>query len=803
MNRLLRRASLVALLLYAALAIFYTRPLLLHITTAIAGGDTDGWNNYWNFWWTPFAIFNLHQSPFQTNWIFYQSGTSLYFHTLQPLNGLIGAPFQILGVAFAENILNLLSYLLTAFATYLLARLLLQNYIATSSQSGINPAPTNTPSALSTQHSALIEAAAFLAGFAFTFASPWRLQYLYAGQINRLSIQWVPLFLYFAYRAWLGRTWRDAIFAALCVVAAGLTELQYLLYIAIFALILLIIELLARGWRAWLPPALRLIGALALALVLLSPLLYAMLKDLAAHPALAPVPSETIFHSADLLELVAPNRTNPLWGGLADHLNLSIYSKYLVFGAFSPPYIIIALAITGLVLARRWLQTRVLLVNLITFLLISFGPLLHIGGKEFYTPFGGNILMPYALLYYLPFMKVSRDPERFGEMAFLCWSLLAALGSFALARRVLTPTSALSYDQGGGIAPKATLDQDGGEGIAHSPALAQDGGGGVVASLTLAREGRERRRGWLVAGGFALALLLAGIEFVRVTPPITPVNIPPFYQQLAKDNQRYAILELPFYKSGDEDQWFSYQAAHHKYLFGGNLARKQSHSFIEDTPVLDWFAAQQPPSADIVPTPPISAAFDVLRWASVRYVTLIKQPVAGQNLGGEHALLETVWGATVSPYYSDSIMDVYAVPTTTTSLTGTAAVSPLLAVGQGWYSFETDAKGGHRWVSGDKYNTDGYLTILDLGAGGNYTLSFRAFSYAAPQQVQVKYQGRILTTLTITPTEQTFNIPLAVIPNRSEIILHFLGQPISPQASGAGNDARLLSVGFGNFVLNH
>lgn len=302
-----------------------------------------------------------------------------------------------------------------------------------------------------------------------------------------------------------------------------------------------------------------------------------------------------------------------------------------------------------------------------------------------------------------------------------------------------------------------------------------------------------------MAGGFAFVLLLAGIEFVKVTPPITPVNTPPFYQQLGKDPDRYAILELPIYKSGDEDQWFSYQAIHHKYLFGGNLARKQSHSFAENTPVLNWFAAKQPPAPDIVPSPPISVALDVLRWANVRYVTLIKQPVAEQNLSSEQALIKTVWGASASPAYSDSIMDVYQVPTTT--LTSTATISPMMAVSDGWYTFETDNAGGHRWISGSPGNHDASITILSLGASGNYTLTFRAFSYAHPYQVEVRYLDRVQATMTINPAPQTFALPLHIYADRNVFTFHVLGEPTSPKASGAGGDERFLSVGFGNLNL--
>jgi hypothetical protein len=751
-DRLLRRAPLLTLLLYAGATVFYTRPLLLHMTNAIAGGGIDGWNFYWDYWWTPFALFNLHQTPFHTDWIFYQSGTSLYFHTLQSLGGLMAAPFQFIGLAFADNVVTLLSYLLAGWFTYLLARLLLQQYVGNAGGEAAEGDNQSSPSG----RVLLVEAAAFVAGFAFAFASPWRLQYLYAGQGSRLGIEWVPLFLYFAYRAYLRQSWKDAVFAGLSVVAAALTELQYVVYITIIVVILLLVELVVRGWRAWWRPALYIAGAGVLAVVLLSPILLQMYGELSHDPTLIPTTSATVLHSADLLELFAPNRSNLIWGGLAGALQSPVYDKYPMPGAFSPPYIILGLAIVGVVLTWRRAQTKVLLACGLTFLLISYGPMLHINGKDTFTAYQTNIPMPYAVLYYLPFMQVSRDPERFGEMAYLFWCLLAAVGCFALVEW---------YGARTGLQSQAI-------------------------------------KGWQAIVVPAVVVLLAGIEFITITPPIDRVDTPPFYQQLANDKANYAIMELPIYKGGDEDHWFSYQAAHHKYLLGGDLARKQSYPFAEYTPVLNWFWAQQVPGKpDIVPDPPLSAGLDVLRWANIHYAVLIKQAVVGQDLPSANALIKAVWGPNAGPSYSDTIMDVYSVPPASATETATIAYGPMLALGGGWYNYEGNGSSGHRWISGDEGNREATITTLNLGPAAPYTLTFDAASYAMPRQVEVTYGDEKLATLDVGLAEQTYTLPLTVPSGRQVLTFRPLGEPTSPQSIGQGKDVRPLSVNFGNFAI--
>jgi len=725
---ILRR--LLVPLSYTLIALGYTWPLATSFGTAIVGGGIDGWNNYWNYWWTRYAVFNLGQLPFDSNYIFYNSGVSLRFHTLQPLNGLLSAGLQPLGLAVAENTLTILSYTLCGWGVYLLARYVLELLF------GEQPAEA-------AQRQQLTTMAAYLAGFAYTFASPWRTQYLYGGQVNRLSFQWVPFFIYFALRAYYGggswrarSSWLPIALTALLFLANALTELQLLVYLALFLLVWLAAELVARGWQRWWPAALRVAVGVGAGGLLLSPLLYQMLRELAANSQLAPSGAATTQHSADLLELVAPNRSNLLWGGLLDGVSSPPYDKYLVKGAFSPSYLLYGLAVAGVVLLWRSPLLRILLLNLLLFLATSLGPHLIVAGKDSGLP------MPYAALYLLPFMRVSRDPERFGEMALLFWVLLAAVGFYALLTRLAS-----------GLPPQPL---------------------------------RQR-----VA--FALVLLILTVEFVGVRPPLTAVDTPPFYQQLGKDSAHYAILELPIYKSSDEDRWMSYQAAHEKAILGGDLARKLPHPFAEYTPVLRALWLQRQPNEDVVAPPPLAeAGLPVLAWAGIRYLVVIKDRVDGQT-GREQGMADALFGK-AQPGYEDERMRVYSVP-----LTVTAYLSPMLAVGPGWYAPEQQPDGWHRWLDGGNGNR-ATISMLNLDRAQGYVLHFRAFAYAGPHELEV-YQvagsSRVrLATLSVNQP-QVYDLPLALQPGLSQLEFYTAVAARSP----GPKDSRLLAVGLGNLTV--
>lgn len=92
---------------YCLLALIYSYPLIMHITTHIGGAAGDGPRFLWNLWWFQQALcrgFDL----FSCDWLFFPVGAELVFHTLTPLHGFLALPFVS---PAALTILNNLFYL--------------------------------------------------------------------------------------------------------------------------------------------------------------------------------------------------------------------------------------------------------------------------------------------------------------------------------------------------------------------------------------------------------------------------------------------------------------------------------------------------------------------------------------------------------------------------------------------------------------------------------------------------------------------------------------------------------------------
>src|SRR5439155_11438681 len=108
------RAHLAVLGGYLLLSLAFTWPLVLHIGSAIPGDGFDGLQNYWNLWWVRHALLDLQTTPFFTNLLFYPTGASLYFHTLNIFNGLWSLPVQLLSVvAVSYNVVFCFTFVLS------------------------------------------------------------------------------------------------------------------------------------------------------------------------------------------------------------------------------------------------------------------------------------------------------------------------------------------------------------------------------------------------------------------------------------------------------------------------------------------------------------------------------------------------------------------------------------------------------------------------------------------------------------------------------------------------------------------
>ena len=67
------------------------------------------------------------------------------------------------------------------------------------------------------------------------------------------------------------------------------------------------------------------------------------------------------------------------------------------------------------------------------FAVLALGPVLKINGRSDLLPGGGQIPLPYALLYrIIPFIKLSRSVSRFDVMVMLFLGVAAAFGTVGL-----------------------------------------------------------------------------------------------------------------------------------------------------------------------------------------------------------------------------------------------------------------------------------------------------------------------------------------------------------------------------------
>ncbi len=180
-----------------------TWPLARHAGSAIPGDGFDGWQNYWNLWWLKIALIDRVTNPFVTDILYAPTGVGLYFHTLNPLNGLLSMPVQLAsGLIPAYNTVVLISWVLSGYGAFLLCLWLLkpaQGEMSGSAGSG----------AVRRQRARY--AAAFVAGAIYAFA-PFHMAHL-LGHMQVMSLQWIPFYVLYLLRGICARSRRRVLAA--------------------------------------------------------------------------------------------------------------------------------------------------------------------------------------------------------------------------------------------------------------------------------------------------------------------------------------------------------------------------------------------------------------------------------------------------------------------------------------------------------------------------------------------------------------------------------------------------------------
>jgi len=113
--------------IYTGITLLFSLRLLHHFSTHVAG-YADVWQHLWNWWWVEKALFDLHTSPFFTDYIYYPDGVSLAASCLSMFYKLVGAPiYLIFGNPITYNFFFLLSYILSGYGGYRLGLFVTQD----------------------------------------------------------------------------------------------------------------------------------------------------------------------------------------------------------------------------------------------------------------------------------------------------------------------------------------------------------------------------------------------------------------------------------------------------------------------------------------------------------------------------------------------------------------------------------------------------------------------------------------------------------------------------------------------------
>ncbi|MCS6826161.1 MAG: YfhO family protein [Caldilinea sp.] len=608
---------LLALAFYAAATLVCTWPLALHLNSAIPGDGFDGWQNYWNLWWIKRALVERVTNPLFTDLLYHPTGVSLYFHTLNPFNGVATLPVQLaLGLIPAYNAVVLVSWVLGGYGMFLLARWVIGRRVQGSGDEFSSQSLTGTSA--QKEKPALRGVgfvAPFAAGLIYTL-SPFHMAHL-LGHMQVMSLQWMPFYILALLRslhlARSGRPWlQAALWAGLFLILAGLCDWYFVLYLFLFTAVAVLWQWLTPPGRPTLrrlfialaPPAVAgLLFALGLSFWLIPMMAEAMQFRFMVRPV-----SDLYILSASVMDFLIPNRLHTLfrpesfaWPG---NQIAPVSERTIAIG-----YTALALAVTALALKMR--KAVFWGVMAFFFFMLALGPHIHLGditwekipeavlrGEELtsWTPYG-------ALNRWIPFMRISRSVSRFAVMVQLCVAVLAGLGLWRLLSRMRKPAS--RYGVG--------------------------------------------------------SLLIAAVLFEYwVAPyPLSPPDTPAWYHDLAADPDPRAVLNLPM--NYDRPGYLLYQTVHNKPLTVAYISRDDPRTLTERTPVLQHFRHLGP---DIIEVDPVAVAQTVFTDLGIGAVVLDRYKMPG---GKERAYTEALAAAIFegqAPVYEDERITAYKISPT-------------------------------------------------------------------------------------------------------------------------------------------
>lgn len=431
--------------------------------------------------------------------------------------------------------------------------------------------------------------AAFVAGLVHAF---WPYRLFEIDHPNLITTQWLPLFLLCLMRIVReNRKTRHALLAALFLALTGYARWQLLIFAAIVAGLYVLHSLWFERDRWDSRVVLALAAVVTISTALMAPSLYPIVRGQLTrdYPEDLFVPS-LLAKQTDLLAYVVPPHNHLLEDLFKGLLYADSWDRAWYSNAYLG-YVVMLLAVAGVRRSRQmaWFWAGLAVISW----LLALGPALRFN-KHIYS----NIVLPQALAKDLLPIRIMREERRFNMLLALPVAAMVGYGVLSLQH--------------------------------------------CVSRLV---------RGRLVDVLFVVLALLVCLDYLQTPVRAFDTEISPFYQDLAADPDRFALLNLP--TGRDRSPFYQFcQTIHGKPIVEGSVARppREAREFVESNPFLVYLRDNRMVNPEL---PDVSRQMAVLAEADVRYIVMNRQYAFPWEKDDWRAYFA------YRPFYEDQFISVY------------------------------------------------------------------------------------------------------------------------------------------------
>jgi hypothetical protein len=634
---------LAALLGYLLLSMGLTWPIILHWNSGLTGYIEEASRNAWNMWWWRWAL-EHGQNPFWTPLLYYPEGIQMYVQPLNSTTALLTMPVQMtFGLIAAHNTASLLAFALTGYGGFLLVRRFVPGV-----------------------------AIPFLCGAMLT-AAPFHSELYALSHLNKLSIQWIPLYFWALFG--LDPLFREqgappvgtplrrylplAALAVLFFVMLTLTDWYWGFISGTFTATWVLIRLATGPHRQTLLTRYTLVGSGIL--LALSPLLIGIARVRERIPTADVTQNEAWREyirgfSADALGLFFPSMVHPLWGSWMRDLLAQTSPGYHPVGWYmAAGWVLLACAGVGIWRSGRT-RWRLLLAGGVMWLL-SLGPVLQVAGIDTGIP------LPYRLFEQIELISTARKPSHFAIICTILAAIFAGIGLHWLRQRL-----------------------------------------------------EPRRQPFLLLG----IALLALVELWPLPPQeVADFGQPDFLHQIRAKPGAVADLPLEWQETG---RVLRHQMVHEQAVVAGYVSRHGYYPTWRYLPSLHNMSLLRTwHEHDIIPLSR-KTLMAMQCYVPVRHIIVTKDAETGGSLEKLRSFLTTLNGTPLHPSFEDNTYVWYELPLFQDKC------QPFVYLGAGWHAREYTATKQWRWAgaAGDIWLVNPFETTVSV------TLHLRAEAPGGP-----------------------------------------------------------------------